>query len=202
MAKKTYLDQIIEIVSREGVVRARDIASRGIPTATLGRLVSTGQLERSSRGVYALPGSATSGVRTLVDVAIRVPSAVLCLLTVLRHHQIGTQSPREVWAALPVNLPAPRLGYPSVRYVWMSPTSLTEGVEHVLLDGVRVKMFSPAKTVVDCFKFRNKLGIDVAIEALTDAWRKDLVSMNDLWRFAKIDRVTNVMRPYLESLII
>jgi hypothetical protein len=200
MAKKTNEYQVIKLLSQCGVVRARDVAARGISTAVLTRMVAAGQLARSSRGVYTLPDDAISGQRTSVDVATRLPSAVLCLLTALHHYEIGTQFPREVWAALPSRMPPPRIEYPKVRYVWMSPISLSEGVDHVTLDGVRVKMFSPAKTVADCFKFRNKLGVDVAIEALADAWRKELVTMADLWYFAKVDRVTNVMRPYLETL--
>ena len=200
MKKKTMEEQVLRMVRRVGVVRARDVAENHIPTVVLSRMVKNGQIERTSRGVYTLPDVATSEHRSLAEVAIRIPSAVMCLLTALRYHEIGTQSPFDVWVALPARYPTPRIEQPRARYVWMTPKSLTEGVDEVVIDGVRVKIFSPAKTIADCFKFRNKLGTDVAIEALSDAWRRKLVSMADLWYFAKVDRVTNVMRPYLESL--
>ena len=200
MAKKTKEKQILSILLQAGALRARDAEDHHIPRAILSRMVSSGQLRRSSRGVYTLPEGAVSEHRALVDVAIRIPSAVICLLTALRHYQIGTQSPSEVWVALPATQPPPRLDYPRVRYVWMSPSSHSAGVDVATLDGTNVKIFSPAKTVVDCFKYRNKLGTDVAVEALADAWKRNLVSIADLWHFAKIDRVSTVMRPYLESL--
>jgi len=202
MLKETMEEQVLRMVRRVGVVRARDVADRHIPTVVLSRMVKTGQLERPSRGVYTLPNAATSEHRSLAEVAIRIPSAVMCLLTALRYYEIGTQSPFDVWVALPARYPTPRIEQPRARYVWMAPQALAEGVDEIVIDGVKVKMFNPAKTIADCFKFRNKLGTDVAIEALSDAWRRKLVSMADLWYFAKIDRVTNVMRPYLESLTV
>lgn len=200
MPNGSHESKVIELLSRKGLIRARDALDQGIPSVVLSRMVAAGRLERSSRGVYTLPEGAANEHRALLDVAIRIPSAVICLLTALRYHQIGTQSPFEVWAALPTSKPPPRLDYPPVRYVWMSPSTLSEGVDVAQLDGVTVRIFNPAKTIADCFKFRNKLGTDVAVEALADAWRRELVSMDDLWHFAKIDRVSNVMRPYLESL--
>lgn len=200
MPKSTYEDLVLSLAERLGSIRARDLAGEGIPTVILSRMVASGRLERSTRGIYTLPEAATSEHRPLIDLSLRVPSAVVCLLSALRHYQIGTQSPRDVWIAIPSSLSSPRVSYPRVRYVWMSPASLSAGVEEAVLDGISVRIFAPAKTVADCFKFRNKLGLDVAIEALTDSWRKGLVSMPDLWHFAKIDRVANVMRPYLETL--
>jgi len=202
MAKKTMEEQVLRLIGRVGVIRARDVAEHHIPTVILSRMVRNGQIERTSRGVYTLPNVAMSEHRSLAEVAIRIPSAVMCLLTALRYHEIGTQSPFDVWVALPARCPTPRVEQPRARYVWMTSKSLSEGVDEVLIDGVRVKIFNPAKTIADCFKFRNKLGTDVAIEALSDAWRRKLVSMADLWYFAKVDRVTNVMRPYLESLTV
>lgn len=167
---------------------------------TLTRLVKAGQLQRVSRGVYSLPESSISAHRSLAEVAIRVPRGVVCLLSALRFHEIGTQAPFEVWLAIPQTMPTPQLTQPALRVVRMSGAALSEGIESVEVDGVSVSVFNPAKTVADCFKYRNKIGLDVALEALSAAYRARRVTMDDLWHYAKIDRVHNVMRPYLEAL--
>lgn len=200
MAKKTAENQVLDLALSVGIIRARDVAAKGIPTVVLSRMVETGQLERVSRGVYAHPHSPPSEHRSLAEVAIRIPSAVICLLTALRYHGVGTQSPLGVWVAVPSQTARPRMDHVRIRYVWLTPTPLIEGVSVVRIDGVPVRIFTVAKTIADCFKFRNKIGLDVAIEALNDAWRRHLVTMDELWRYAKVDRVSNVMRPYLESL--
>ena len=115
-------------------------------------------------------------------------------------HEIGTQSPFEVWLAIPHRMPAPKLDRPAVRVVRMSGAALEEGIEHLVVDGVRVAVFNPAKTIADCFKYRNKIGLDVALEALREGRRTRKVKMDDVWRYAAVDRVGNVMRPYLEAL--
>ena len=130
---------------------------------------------------------------------MRVPRGVVCLLSALRIHEIGTQAPFEVWIAIPHHSPVPRLDQPAVRVVRMSGASLTEGIETMAIEGVRVPVFTAAKTVADCFKFRNKIGLDVALEALRDGWAQRKLTMDSLWHYATINRVANVMRPYLES---
>jgi predicted transcriptional regulator of viral defense system len=192
--------QVLALARKQPLLRARDVAAQGLSTVTLTRLVASGHLERVARGVYSLPQRAISAHRSLAEVAIRVPHGVVCLLSALRLHEIGTQAPFEVWLAIPQTVPTPQLRTPALRVVRMSGAALTEGVEHVEVDGVSVPVFNPAKTVADCFKYRNKIGLDVALEALGEAWRARRVSMDDLWRYATIDRVHNVMRPYLEAL--
>ena len=128
-----------------------------------------------------------------------MPRGVVCLLSALRVHDIGTQAPHEVWLAIPHHMVAPRLNQPRLRIVRMSGSALEQGIEHRTIDGVSVAVFNPAKTVVDCFKYRNKIGLDVALEALRESWRARKVKMDDLWRYATVDRVANVMRPYLEA---
>lgn len=192
--------QLLALARKQPLLRARDVVVQGLPTVALTRLVASGQLERVARGVYSLPQRAISAHRSLAEVAIRVPHGVVCLLSALRLHEIGTQAPFEVWLAIPQTVPTPRLQRPALRVVRMSGAALTEGVEHVEVDGVSVPVFNPAKTVADCFKYRNKIGLDVALEALGEAWRARRVSMDELWHYATIDRVHNVMRPYLEAL--
>ncbi len=196
----THEQRILALARKRPLLRARDLAERGLPTMTLTRLVTAGQLQRVARGVYSLPQSSISAHRSLAEVAIRVPRGVVCLLSALRFHEIGTQAPFEVWLAIPQTMPAPQLAQPALRVVRMSGAALSEGIETVEVDGVSVPVFSPAKTVADCFKYRNKIGLDVALEALSDAWRKRRVTMDELWHYATIDRVHNVMRPYVEAL--
>ena len=125
---------------------------------------------------------------------------MVCLLSALRVHGIGTQAPFEVWLAIPQRMVTPRLDYPSLRVVRMSDAALADGVVKIVVDGVKVPVFSAARTVADCFKFRNKIGLDVALEALRDGWSKRKFTMDDLWRHATQDRVANVMRPYIEAI--
>jgi predicted transcriptional regulator of viral defense system len=190
---------VLALAQERPLLRARDLTERSLPTVALTRLVAAGKLERVARGVYSLPGRALSEHRSLAEVSLRVPQGVVCLLSALRVHGIGTQAPFEVWLAIPHHFPAPRMDRPALRIVRMSGPALTEGIEVRRIDGVEVPVFSPEKTVADCFKFRNKIGLDVALEALRDGWSRGLLSMDALARHASTDRVANVMRPYLES---
>lgn len=192
---------VLRLAQRKGLLRARDIKALGLPTITLTRLVAAGELERVGRGVYGPPNHSVTEHRSLAEVCLRVPRGVVCLLSALRVYDIGTQASFEVWLAIPNNHPAPRLDQPALRVVRMSKPTLASGIERVKVDGVVVPVFSAAKTITDCFKYRNKIGLDVALEALHDGWRKKKFTMDQLARFASINRVANVMRPYLESLV-
>lgn len=195
----THEQAVLALARKHSLLRARDLAEHQLPTVVLSRLVTAGKLERVARGLYSLPGRTLSEHRSLAEVALRVPRGVICLLSALRVHGIGTQAPFEVWLAIPHRAPVPRLDQPAVRVVRMSGSALTEGVERILVDGMEVPVFNVAKTVVDCFKYRNKIGLDVALEALRDGWTQRKLTMDALWHYATIDRVANVMRPYLES---
>jgi predicted transcriptional regulator of viral defense system len=195
----TYEQTVLELARVRTLLRARDLAQRKIPSVVLSRLVAAGKLERVTRGVYGIPGLAISEHRSLAEVALRAPQGVICLLSALRVHGIGTQAPFEVWLAIEHRSPVPRLDQPKIRPVRMSGAAFTDGVEHLSIDGVSVPLFTAAKTVADCFKYRNKIGLDVALESLRDGWAQRKFTMDELWHFATIDRVANVMRPYLES---
>ena len=197
----THEQSILRLAHRRGLLHARDIAALGVPTVALTRLVRAGLLERVGRGVYAVPDAAISVQRSLAEVALRAPRGVICLLSALRVHEIGTQAPFEVWLALPPGVTAPRIASPALRVMRMSGDALIEGIERIKVDGVQVPVFNVAKTVADCFKFRNKIGLDVAMEALREAWRGKKATMDDLWRYAGIDRVSRIMRPYMEALV-
>ena len=195
----TYEQTVLELARVRTLLRARDLAQRKIPSVVLSRLVAAGKLERVTRGVYGIPGLAISEHRSLAEVALRAPQGVICLLSALRVHGIGTQAPFEVWLAIEHRSPVPRLDQPKIRPVRMSGAAFTDGVDHLSIDGVSVPLFTAAKTVADCFKYRNKIGLDVALESLRDGWAQRKFTMDELWHFATIDRVANVMRPYLES---
>ena len=196
----TQEQAILSLAKQRPLLRARDVTSLGVPTAILSRLVTAGKLERVARGVYSLPRRRLSAHRSLAEVALRAPQGVVCLLSALRLHEIGTQSPFEVWLAVPNNVPTPRLDQPALRVVRMSGPALTEGVEITEIDGVQVRVFSAAKTIADCFKYRNKIGIDVAVQALRDYSRRYRGGATELARFARICRVTRVMQPYLDAI--
>lgn len=198
----THEQVVLALAAHQPLLRARDLTERALPTVALSRLVAAGKLDRVARGVYSLPGRALSEHRSLAEVALRVPRGVVCLLSALRVHGIGTQTPFEVWLAIPPHTPTPRLDQPALRVVRMSGPALSEGVEPVEIDGVRVQVFNPAKTVADCFKFRNKIGLDVALEALRDGWAQRKLTMDAIWHYAAVNRVGNVMRPYLESIAV
>jgi predicted transcriptional regulator of viral defense system len=192
--------KIMQYVGRHGIVRPRDIEAIGLPREYLVRLHRQGKLNRPGRGIYTLPDANVTEHHTYAELAKRVPEAVLCLLSALAFHQITTQSPASVWIALRKGARTPALASPSLRIVRLSGPSLTEGIEKHQVEGVPVRVYSAAKTVADCFKFRNKIGLDVAIEALKDCLRQKKATVNDIHRYAKVCRVSNVIRPYMEAL--
>jgi predicted transcriptional regulator of viral defense system len=200
MAATKKTEQTLKLVKRMGLVRPKDLSQHRIPVIYLRRLVQRGQLVQPARGVYAVAGHEPTLHHSLAAVSKRIPRGVVCLISALAYHEIGTQLPSVVWLAINQrSRPLVTEGLP-VRIVRFSGRALTEGVQEHKIEGATVWVTNPAKTIADCFKFRNKVGLDVALEALRDAWRKRTVTMADLDRFAKIDRVTNVMRPYLEML--
>ena len=187
------------LLRRAGTVRSRDLVAAGISRSQLSRMVVTGQVLRVARGLYALPDYQSGEYGALLTVAKRAPGVLFCLLTALRIHDLTTQAPFEVWIAIGNKDHPPRLDYPPLRTVRFSDSALTAGAEKHRIDGTVVRVTNVAKTVADCFKFRNKIGLDVALEVLREARRARKASADDLWRYAKINRVTNVMRPYLEA---
>lgn len=192
--------QVPDLVRRLGVVRPMDLEAHGIPRAHLYRLVAKGLLTRRARGVYVASDHRYTADHALARAAKRVPNGVICLLTGLRFHKLTTQNPREVWIALPEKARRPRIDDPRLRVTRFSGAALAAGIETHKIEGVDVRIYSAAKTVADCFKYRNKIGIDVAVEALKDFTRRHRGGAGDLARFARICRVSRVMRPYLDAI--
>lgn len=200
MSPDTHHQRVLDLAGQRGLLRACDLATIGAPRIALTRLTTAGLLERIGRGLYRLPNSHGSEHESLVTVATKVPQAVFCLLTALQFHELTTQLPRQVWIAMPRGSHAPRLNYPPIKMVQFTGEAYTAGVEEVERDCVKFRVYSVAKTVADCFKHRNKIGLDVALEALKDARARNKASVDDIWRNAQVCRVANVMRPYLESI--
>jgi predicted transcriptional regulator of viral defense system len=188
------------LVREHGVLRPRDLAAHGLDPKYLSRLERTGRLERVGRGLYVSPDAAVHEHHTLAEVSKRVPHGVVCLLSALRFHEIGTQNPYQVWLAIDQDARPPKEPGLPVRIVRFSGEAMRSGVETHDIEGVPVHVYNVAKTVADCFKYRNKIGLDVALEALREVRQERRSSMDALWHFAKIDRVANVMRPYMEAL--
>ena len=199
MKNKTHAQRVIELANQIGILRPNDLEKYNIPRVTLTRLTACGQLEKIGRGLYRLPDTQFSENESLTTLAIKVPQAVFCLLTALQIHEITTQLPRQVWIAMPRGSHVPKIDYPPIKMIQCSTKVYSEGIETIVCDKKILRVYSIAKTIVDCFKHRNKVGLDVAIEALKEARAKNIVSADELWHFAKICRIANIMRPYLET---
>ncbi|MES2933658.1 MAG: AbiEi antitoxin N-terminal domain-containing protein [Pseudomonadota bacterium] len=199
MREKPHNHHLLHLVRQKGVLRANDLNQVGIPHAYLARLTASGQLEKVARGLYRLPDNPMSEHESLGLIATKVPQAVFCLLTALQFHDLTTQLPRQIWIAMPRGSHAPKIAYPPLKMIQFSGDAYTEGVEIHERDQVKLRVYCVAKTIADCFKHRNKIGLDVALEALKDARAQNKASADDLWHYAKICRVANVMRPYLEA---
>ena len=195
----TKRDQILKLFQKTGVIRTRDVTAAGIARTYLNRLLAEGILDRTARGVYVLSEGEPTEQRSLAEAARRVPHGVVCLLSALQFHELTTQAPFEVWIAIDRKARMPQSGSPPLHVVRFSGTALKYGVQNKTLEGVDVRVYSPAKTVADCFKYRHKIGIDVAIEALRDCLRQKKATLDELWESAKVCRMTNVIRPYLEA---
>lgn len=193
--------RVLELARSRRLLRAADVREHGESAQLLLALHQAGKLQRVARGVYSLPGLAPTEHMSLAEICQRVPRAVVCLLSALQFHEIGAQAPHEVWIALPEGAQTPAVPYPPLRIARLRGAAYTEGIETVMDNGGPIRVYGVAKTVTDCFKFRNKVGLDVALEALKDAWRQRRVAMDDLTRYARINRVGRVMQPYLEAIV-
>lgn len=173
----------------------------GISREYLSILNNQGKIERIARGLYSLPSNKFSAMQSFVEASKQIPDGVICLLSALRYHGFTTQNPFEVWIAIEQKAWKPQTEFTTkIHYIWFSGEAFSQGIQVKKVDNAEIKVYSPAKTVADCFKYRNKIGLDVALEALKEGWREKLFTMDELWKYAKICRVSNVMRPYLESL--
>ncbi len=201
MPGTTHHAKVLRLARRPQGVTAREIAAAGIHRQALTRLVEAGQLERVMRGLYRLPEQPFTEHHGLVLACAAVPQGTICLLSALQFHGLGAQLPADVWIAIDRRAHRPALTYPPLRVLRYSGAALTEGIEPHLVEGQTVRVYNVAKTVADCFKYRRKIGIDVALEALREAWRTRRLQLDELDRYARICRVQRVIQPYLEGLL-
>lgn len=195
-------ERAIQIISKSGMVRLRELKAVGIPETVVARLTKAGRVVRLARGLYQLPSANLQTGHTLAEVAKIVPKGVICLISALVYHELTLQMPPFIWVAIDVHTRQPKHRYPPMRFVRFSKKALTEGIEQHVIEGVSVKITSPAKTIVDCFRFRNKIGSDIAISAMREALRKRRCKPDEIIRHARSLRIASVVKPYLEAMTV
>ncbi len=200
MRHNTHTQRVLDLARQKSILRPCDLKDIGVPRVVLARLTENSQLEKVCRGLYRLPDSDISENESLITIAAKIPQAVFCLLTALQFHELTTQLPRQNWIAMPRGSHAPKIDYPPIKMIQFTGDAYSIGIEVYEQDQVPLRVYGVAKTLADCFKHRNKIGLDVALDALKEARSQKKASADDLWRFAKICRVANVMRPYLEAI--
>jgi len=193
--------QVLELARNSGFVSTGEVRSLGIHHEYLRQMCARGELVRVGRGLYSLPNADVTAYHGLAQAGKTVPRGVICLLSALRFHEIGTQAPHEVWITIDRRAARPRVKHPRMRIVRFSGKALTEGINEHIIEGVHVRIYNIAKTVADCFKYRNKIGLDVALEALREVIRERRCTTDELWQYAKVCRVTKIMRPYMEAIV-
>ena len=197
---QNHKERLLQLVRKAGLLRPRDLQSAGIPRAYLTQLVEQGKLLKPGRGLYVHADTSLTENHSFAEAAKLAPKGIVCLLSALRFHDLTTENPAEVWLAIPRETRRPKSGVPALRIMQFSGEMLTSGIEKHMIEGVEVTVYSVAKTVADCFRFRNRIGVNIAVEALRDTWQNKKATADQLWHFAKICRVLNVMRPYFDSI--
>lgn len=197
---KPAVKSALQVFKKNKVMRSTEIFAQGIQPRTLYEMRDSGLLIQEGRGLYRLADAQIWSDPDLAVVSLRVPKGVVCLISALYFHQLTTQIPHEVYLALPKDSEKPRLQYPPIRFFWVSPEPFKAGIEKHTIDNVEVKVYSVAKTIADCFKFRNKIGMDVALEALREGLSQKRCTPEQILRFARVNRVERIMLPYLEAL--
>lgn len=193
--------RILELAREKGIIRAKDVEMDGCSRNHLYEMRRAGDLRRLSAGLYALPDAPVTEHSLLAEVATRVPQGAVCLISALAYHGLSTQIPHEIWLAVPKGSRRPKIAYPPLNLTYVSGQAYSFGAREHVMGGVAVRIYNPAKTVADCFKFRSKVGLDVALEALREVWRSRKATVDELVEAAEVDRVSRVMRPYLEAIV-
>ena len=200
MADKPFAQYKRIFVRNNGVLRASTAIELGVPQHIIYKMAEAGELVREGQGIYRLRESAPLGNPDLVQIGLRVPRAVICLISALYFHELTTQIPHQVYFALPRDVKTPKIEYPPIKVLHLSGESYHSGIVEEIVDGIKVKIYDRGKTIADCFKFREKIGMDIALEAIKDYLKRPRSNVPALMKYAKINRVEKIMRPYLESL--
>ena len=200
--KSDWHEVLKELYDGATVLRSKDLEQRGLARSRIHEAMAAGVLERIGRGLYALSGVEPTEHHSLVQVAKRVPHSAICLLSALRFHELTSQNPHEVWIAIGPKDRKPTLEHPSLKVVRYGDERFEIGLEDHQVEGTRIRVYSVARTVVDLFSYRNKVGLDVALEALREGWKSRKFTLAEINRIAGLCRMRQVMKPYLESLTI
>jgi len=191
----------MQLADASGIIRAKDLEATGIPRNYLYKMHKDGLLEKISAGLYSLPNALATEHSTIAEIAKRIPHAVICLVSALIYHELTTQLSPDIWIAVPKSSRKPNIKYPPINLTYISDPAYSFGIQEHIINGVPVKIYNPAKTVADCFKFRSKVGLDVAIEALRNVRRSRKTTMDELTKAAKVNRVLKIMMPYMEAIV-
>lgn len=191
----------LDLLKARGMLRLRDFATEGIGPETLARLVREAAVIRAARGLYQLSDTHVEAAHALAEAAILVPKGVVCLTSALQYHELTLQMPSAVWMAIDRAAWRPKIDYPPIRFVRFAGWALTEGVERHRIENVDVRITDPARAIVDCFRYRTKVGLDVAMEGLREGLRRRRCTPDQLWQYARRARVWSVMRPYVEAMV-
>lgn len=198
---RSSIERALRVFEKYKVMRSAEIFAQGIQPRTLYQMRDDGLLVQEGRGLYRLADEPVWSDPDLAIVSLCIPKGVICLISALYFHQLTTQIPHEVYVALPKDSQKPRISHPPTRFFWVSPEPFKAGIEKHTMDNVEVKVYGVAKTIADCFKFRNKIGMDVALEALQEGLRYKRCTPEEILRFARVDRVERIMLPYMEALV-
>ena len=197
----TQKERALGLLRTKGMLRLKDFIAKDIDPETLARLVRSGQVVRPARGLYQLSDAPVDATHVLAEAAALVPRGIVCLISALQFHGLTLQMPSAVWMAIERTAWKPTISYPPVRFVRFSGWAMTEGVERYPVQSRKLPITNPARTIVDCFRYRNKIGIDVAMEGLREGIRKRKCTPDELWRYAKKARSWTIMRPYVETVV-
>jgi len=189
----------LELLKTNGMLRLKDFITANIEPETLARLVRDGQVVRPARGLYQLPDAPVDSAHVLAEATVLVPKGIVCLISALQFHSLTLQMPSVVWMAIERTAWKPGISYPPIRFVRFSGWAMTKGVERYPIESRKVPITDPARTIVDCFRYRNKIGVDVAMEGLREGIRQRKCTPDQLWHYAKKGRVWTIMRPYVEA---
>ncbi|MGO6853140.1 type IV toxin-antitoxin system AbiEi family antitoxin domain-containing protein [Rhizobium beringeri] len=190
-----------DLLKARGMLRLKDFVAEGIGPETLARLVREEAVVRLARGLYQLPDTQAEAAHALAEAAVLVPKGVVCLTSALQYHELTLQMPSAVWMAIDRTAWRPKIDYPPIKFVRFKASALTEGVERHHIEGVEVPITNPARSIVDCFRYRTKVGLDVAMEGLREGLRRRKTTSDDLWTYAKEARIWSTMRPYVEATV-
>jgi predicted transcriptional regulator of viral defense system len=190
----------LDLLKSRGMLRLRDFVAEGVGPETLSRLVREEAVARPARGLYQLPDARIEAAHSLAEAAVLVPRGIVCLISALQYHELTLQMPAAVWMAIERTAWRPKIDYPRIRFVRFTGPALTDGVVRHLIEGVDVPITNPARTIVDCFRYRSKVGLDVAMEGLREGLRHRRCTADELWRYARKARAWSVMRPYVEAM--